>query len=248
MCKASNGPRREESVGSAAAPLAVTLRPCSTAMADSETAALDTLCELFPRRSRPDLRRYLVAANSDLERAFRAIENGKLDSERPSKRSRTRTANDGLAQWVKSRKRSGAAADDGGVLILSDSDEEDGPAPSSAAGSKPAPPKPPLKSAFDLLKPAERPPPAPDTPSTHVNLPPLTLRTPDMVAKHTEGLVTLVENALPTELASRLYVKMVRESVGEGQGEACQSKTSGSRNPQLGVFGSPGTLPNFAER
>jgi hypothetical protein len=40
-----------------------------------------------------------------------------------------------------------------------------------------------------------------------------------MVAKHTGGLVTLVENALPPELASRLYVKMVKESLGEGEGE-----------------------------
>ncbi|GAA5988349.1 hypothetical protein JCM10908_002177 [Rhodotorula pacifica] len=186
--------------------------------------SLDTLCQLFPDRKRTDLERYLAASQNSLERAFTAIERNLLDregSDRPKKRARTRSKDAGLGAWLAPPRTS----DDKAVIVLEDSDEE----PSTARSSSLQPPnqgghcrqgtQAPIKSAFDLLKPQERSAPPPTAPSTHVNLPPLTLRTPEMVAKHTGGLVTLVENALPQELASRLYVKMVKESLGEGEGE-----------------------------
>ncbi|POY69912.1 hypothetical protein BMF94_7092 [Rhodotorula taiwanensis] len=186
-----------------------------------DTEAIDTLQELFPQRSRTDLERYLAASQQNLERAFQAIDRGLLDDARPKKRARTRRGSNGLAARI--GKRDGVTTD-AGVLVLNDSDDEvqlSGPAavfPGELDRTRSAPAKP-VRSAYELLKPAERPT-QPEPPvATHVNLPPLTLRTSDMVAKHTKGLVTLVENALPQELASRLYVKMVKESLGEGEGD-----------------------------
>lgn len=186
-----------------------------------DTEAIDTLQELFPQRRRTDLERYLAASQQNLERAFQAIDRGLLDDARPKKRARTRGGSNGLAAWI--GKRDGVTTD-AGVLVLDDSDDEvqlSGPAavfPGELDRTRSAPAKP-VRSAYELLKPAERPT-QPEPPvATHVNLPPLTLRTSDMVAKHTKGLVTLVENALPQELASRLYVKMVKESLGEGEGD-----------------------------
>ncbi|GAA5835127.1 hypothetical protein JCM11251_000169 [Rhodosporidiobolus azoricus] len=180
---------------------------------------LETLRALFPTRSSITLRRFLTASNNNVERAFAALERGALD-DRPAKRARRKGASGGLDVWLGGRGGSGSKEVE--ELVLSDSsDEEDKPNVKSAP-----PPTKPFKSAYDLLKPsvASYPPstaptPAPLPPTPHVNLPPLRLTSAAMIAEHTNGLVTLVENVLPVELASRLYVKTVRESSGEGEGE-----------------------------
>lgn len=86
-----------------------------------------------------------------------------------------------------------------------------------------APPQPPpakkeaQRSAFDLLRPPSSTPAAAPAP-----LPPLVLSTPALVSQHTGGLCTLIENVLPKELAARLFLRMMRESAGEG-GPGCAS-------------------------
>ncbi|GAA5821339.1 hypothetical protein JCM3770_006254 [Rhodotorula araucariae] len=189
--------------------------------AEDEATRLDTLQALFPSRPRADLRRYLSASRGDLDRAFRALDHGQeivsASSDLPPKK-RVRTRGTGaLDAWV--RPTPGARTSD--VLVL-DSSSDDGDSAPATAGVR--------KSAFDALRaqPAASsssapPPPPPPTP-THVNLPPLTLATPALVAHHTRGLVTLVENALPPELAARLFVRMVRESTGEGEGDGPWTK------------------------
>ncbi|BGP17155.1 hypothetical protein JCM10213v2_005171 [Rhodosporidiobolus nylandii] len=182
---------------------------------------LDTLRALFPHLSTPTLQKYLTASSFNLERAFAAIERGALDSDtsRPAKRKRTRGGSEGLSAWLgaKGGRRSGEAAEV--VVLSSDSDEEEEKKPSispSSASQKP------LKSAYDALRPpptASLPQNEQTTQQSHVNLPPLELTSPQMIAEHTRGLVTLVENALPPELAARLFVRMVEESLGEGEGE-----------------------------
>lgn len=195
-----------------------------TSMSDNE--AVETLSQLFPHRSRSDLARYLAASQNNVERAFAAIERGSLDhgvgrSDGPrKKRKRTRSNDDAgrIGAWLAPPLPLRKTSEDSAVLVLDDSD-------SDAAAGPPPPPAtrrdagPAVKSAFDLLKPPGDRATTTTTTASHVNLPPLTLRNADMVAKHTGGLVTLVENALPPELASRLYVKMVKESLGEGEGE-----------------------------
>lgn len=179
----------------------------------SQAEQLDTLQALFPSHSRSLLAKYLAASSYNVERAFAAIERNEaiVEAGGSRKRRRKKVENEGLAGWIRRDKQ----VKTGEVLILSDSEDDKDPLPSAPATSK---------SAFDLLKPSRTPATASQPAPTHVNLPPLTVSTPALVAKHTNGLVTLVEDALPPELAARLYVKMVKESVGEGEGDrACQS-------------------------
>ncbi|GAA5901989.1 hypothetical protein JCM6882_000161 [Rhodosporidiobolus microsporus] len=179
--------------------------------------ALGTLQALFPLHSAAQLQRYLAGSNGNLERAFLAVERGALE-ERPTKRPRVKDSGGGLDVWLgKSEGRSRQVEE----LVLSDSSDEDEPVKADvnivSASKKP------FKSAYDVLKPSvasystTAPTATPRPTSQHVNLPSLVLTSPEMVRQQTNGLVTLVENVLPAGLASRLYVKMVRESLGEGE-------------------------------
>ncbi|GAA5903495.1 uncharacterized protein JCM6883_005019 [Sporobolomyces salmoneus] len=190
-------------------------------MSDKEEA-LSTLTALFPRQSTKNLIKYLEASNYNLERAYRATERGD-EAIVTTKSKRRKIDNPGSGQlksWLK--KDSSEEAE---VLVLSDSDEEP---PSRSSSTVPiASSKPPTKSAFSLLRPPKSFPSATPTSTTiqanstatHINLPPLRLTTAQMIAKETRGLITLVENALPEELASRLFVRMVEASRGTGKGD-----------------------------
>ncbi|GAA5935916.1 uncharacterized protein JCM15063_001848 [Sporobolomyces koalae] len=178
--------------------------------------ALSTLTALYPQHSETTLRRYLDASNGNVERAFRAIERG--DEIITSKAKRRKVEPRGIEAWINKAETSAAS-----VIVLSDSDDE--------PDAKPPVPLPaeqrPVKSAFAALRrPQSYPTSAPtsttiqtNSSATHVNLPPLRLTTPAMIAKETRGLITLVENALPEELASRLFVRMVEASRGTGNGD-----------------------------
>ncbi|GAA5927662.1 hypothetical protein JCM1841_006076 [Sporobolomyces salmonicolor] len=183
---------------------------------------VSTLQALFPSHPRASLQKWLDASSGNLERAFAAIERGEhalVSSQRPTKRRRVDSA--GLEQWLGRENRRTEQGTEVLVLDSSSDDEQVRPPAKLSEGPPPVPSKP-LKSAFDLLRAPSStadPAAAASSASPHTNLPPLVLATPAMVAKHTGGLVTLVENALPPELASRLYVRMVQASVGEGTGE-----------------------------
>lgn len=187
------------------------------------TTALDTLCALFPDRPRSDLSTYLASSHGNLDRAFRAIEARQSivhGSSGPHKRART-PARGGLDAWIR------PARTESEVLVLSDSDDDDGGPVRGDEQTSKKPRKEPSKSAFDVLRSApaaasspsststsSAPPPAP----AYISLPPLVLPSPALVAQHTRGLVTLVEDALPPELAARLFARCVSESRGEGPG------------------------------
>ncbi|GEM08032.1 ubiquitin system component Cue [Rhodotorula toruloides] len=179
----------------------------------SQAEQLNTLQALFPSHGRSLLAKYLAASNYNVERAFAAVERNEaiVEAGGSRKRRRTKVDNEGLAAWVRKDKQ----ATLGDVLVLSDSDDDEDPLPPARMTSK---------SAFDMLKSSKASATASQPAPTHVNLPPLSVSTPALVAKHTNGLVTLVENALPPELAARLYVKMVKESVGEGEGDRSWSQ------------------------
>ncbi|GAA6014148.1 hypothetical protein JCM11491_004120 [Sporobolomyces phaffii] len=192
-------------------------------MADKDEA-LSTLSALYPARSRATLTKYLDASNWNLERAFRAIERGDeaIVTHQSQSQSKRRKVESGLKHWL-------TQDDAREVLVLSDSDDEPPPSdpPALASATNPAARPAPVKSAFTLLRPPRSFPTSNPTSTTiqanstatHINLPPLRLSTPAMIAKETRGLVTLVENALPDELASRLFVRMVEASRGTYPGE-----------------------------
>jgi len=193
----------------------------------SAEEALDTLTALFPQHSTTLLKQYLNASNQDVARAFRAIERGQESI--VTSKSKRRKVDSGLKDWLKRDNKVEQAE----VLVLSDSEEEESRNEEDNKLSSLQPTtnnelNPPIKSAFTLLKPpksfSSNPNPTSTTIqansiATHVNLPPLRLTTPAMITRETRGLITLVENALPEELASRLFVRMVEASRGEGKGD-----------------------------
>ncbi|GAA5953275.1 hypothetical protein JCM3765_007460 [Sporobolomyces pararoseus] len=191
-------------------------------MSDKQEA-LSTLITLYPQHSTKTLTKYLEASNYNLERAYRAIERG--DQAIVTSKAKRRKVESGLKDWLKQDNTAGSGS--GEVLVLSDSDEETKPTtlpppPSTNVESS----KPAVKSAFALMRapksfPATAPTPTiqANSTATHINLPPLRLTTPAMIAKETKGLITLVENALPEELASRLFVRMVEASRGTSEGD-----------------------------
>lgn len=193
----------------------------------SAEEALDTLTALFPQHSTTLLKQYLNASNQDVSRAFRAIERGQESI--VTSKSKRRKVDSGLKDWLKRDNKVEQAE----VLVLSDSEEDESRNEEDNKLSSLQPTtnnelNPPIKSAFTLLKPpksfSSNPNPTSTTIqansiATHVNLPPLRLTTPAMITRETRGLITLVENALPNELASRLFVRMVEASRGEGKGD-----------------------------
>lgn len=204
-------------------------------MSDAEEA-LATLVSLYPQHPREILSKYLEASHYNLERAYRAIERG--DQAIVTNRAKRRkVVESGLKSWLKSDAIS--IDHEAEVLVLSDtSDEEKSPPPQTRSSRpphrthSPAPKdvtsssKGPIRSAFEIMRaPKSFPKSSPtatiqaNSTATHINLPPLRLSTPAMIAKETRGLITLVENALPEDLASRLFVRMVEASTGSGQGD-----------------------------
>ncbi|GAA6064288.1 hypothetical protein JCM10212_000722 [Sporobolomyces blumeae] len=205
-------------------------------VATANDDALDTLTALFPNTDRATLEQYLAASNGNLERAHRAIERGDRIVSHADSASRRRKRTDvGLEEWLKPKRARETAparqADGPDVLVLSDSDDGVEPSrahftPTTSKATVTTTTKPPVQSAFAVLRPPRSFSSLPTTATTtppaapHVNLPPLALATPAMIARETRGMITLVENALPEELASRLFVKMVEASRGEVGGEA----------------------------
>ncbi|GAA5829374.1 hypothetical protein JCM3766R1_001077 [Sporobolomyces carnicolor] len=186
-------------------------------MSGDRHEALSTLIALYPRHSSKTLGKYLEASNYNLERAYRAIEKG--DAAIITNTVKRRKVESGIKDWLKPNSEQPGPSE---VLVLSDSDDEEATPPARSNV-----PKPPVKSAFSLLRaPKSFPTTVPtsttiqaNSTATHINLPPLRLSTPAMIAKETRGLITLVENALPEELASRLFVRMVEASRGTAEGD-----------------------------
>lgn len=189
----------------------------------SADPALAELASIFPTHSRSTLRRILTASQGNLERATLALLDRGGDRAlvgQTNSRKRARPNSEGRLQgWLRAPVAVTMQREDKGkgkaeMLELSDSDE-DLPAPADI------PP-----SAFTKLR---APPPA-SLPS-QTALPPLTLATPELVFKHTGGLCTLIPDFLPKELAGRLFLKLLRESRGEGEGPACELRRRiGQRN------------------
>lgn len=188
----------------------------------NDVESLSILSALYSRHSVVQLKQYLDASNGNVERAVRAIDRGHQAI--VTSKAKRRKVESGIKDWLHREGRTATGSTE--VLVLSDSDDEEQPSTSTLVD----PPlstetKPPVKSAFTLLRPPRSFPSPQNTSTTiranstatHINLPPLRLTTPAMISKETRGLITLVENALPEELSSRLYVRMVEASRGTGK-------------------------------
>lgn len=158
-----------------------------------EQSSLELLAAVFPDESQESLRAALKRARGNVQLATNSIL--QLDGEQLSQQSKR----SGLSSWLgivptQKRQRTLLVRGNSSAKIASTS-----------------------KNAFDVLKP-----PAPATTiSTPTALPALSLTTPEMIRIHTGGLCTLIPNVLPAELAARLFVRMVEESVGGDKKGGC---------------------------
>lgn len=181
-----------------------------------DDTALQTLQAIFPAHPTSQLQRVLIASGGSVERASAALLGDAPVVSSSSSRGVKRVKINKLDRW------------------LSGKSPEEQPRPSKQTRAKASPSNeghgaptasPATTSAFTRLRapslPTPQPPPA-------VNLPPLRLSTPEMIQHHTGGLITLIPSVLPTELASRLYARMVRESEGAAEAgkEPCESSKS----------------------
>ena len=162
-----------------------------------EQAKLDLLAAMFQDESAESLRAYLKRARGDVQLATNSIL--QLDGDPAPQQSKR----GGLGSWLgiapaQKRQRT--------LLVKGNSSAK------SATTSK---------NAFDLLKP---PSPVIAAPTTAA-LPALPLTTSEMIRIHTNGLCTLIPNVLPTELAARLFVRMVEESTGADKKGGCSSRS-----------------------
>lgn len=176
----------------------------------ADPSALQTLQAIFPAHSITELARILVASSNNLERATTALLGDApiVSAAASSSKALKRPREPKLDGWLQGAalKKEAPPATRRAKEVNQSSNSATGPSAFSLLRSLPSP------SSLPLPKP----PPA-------VNLPPLTLSTPALIAEHTHGLITLIPNVLPTELASRLYKTMVEESEGKaGAKEACE--------------------------
>lgn len=177
----------------------------------ADPSALQTLEAIFPSHSTTELGRILVASHNNLERATTA-----LLGDAPIVSATASTA--------KSLKRPRELKLDGWLKGTAHVKKAEPPATQRAKETKSSSSSTTAPSAFSLLRslPSSSTLPSPNPPPP-INLPPLTLSTPAMIAEHTHGLVTLIPNVLPADLASRLFKTMVEESEGKaGTKEACE--------------------------
>lgn len=172
-----------------------------------DDGAIDTLQAIFPAHDSATLKRFLAASNGNIERAVQALlQPDALVSHNDSggKRAVKRRKVEKLDGWLKGSKEAKKP-----VKSLPPSSVQ----PSSSNLE-------PLKSAFALMKPSAYQPEqvarsssaSTPQPPLAANLPPLRLTTAEQIANHTHGMITLIHNVLPVDLANRLYLRMVEES------------------------------------
>lgn len=180
--------------------------------------SLQVLVDVFPDELRSELQRVLQASRGNLERATNAIlarTNSSTES-RPTKRKKTA----GLDAWLGTKTAKAAVAPSGAAFFKAGTGRDVDAAEGDQGSS--------MKSAFELLAQSSAASRASEVVAPQpAQLPPLTLATAEQVAQATNGLCTLVLDVLPKELAARLFLRMVRESLGEEDGHACASHGTG---------------------
>jgi hypothetical protein len=172
----------------------------------SESESIELLAQIFPFSSATSLSSILSSCGGDLTRATNVL----LSSESAkggtgsSGSNNKRKVGGGLDAWLSG----GTIGSSNQSKKKRDDREKYSEGPRIVKGT----PAPNGSNAFNSLLP---PPPV----EASTNRPPLDLETAEMIHLHTGGLCKLVLNVLPKDLASRLFLKMVKESVGD-EGEA----------------------------
>ncbi|KAM0789174.1 hypothetical protein ACM66B_000022 [Microbotryomycetes sp. NB124-2] len=177
-------------------------------------AALSTLESIFPDRNQDELLRFLQASSYNVERACSALLQGDHalfrhgDRLSESKRKRQRASDVGLKAWL-GRVGDEQAQDRTVAKQHDSSDQADKRQKINVQHN--------VKSAFEVMqqsattaKTATTS--AATTATATQNLPVLRLTNDKMIREHTQDLITLIPNVLPTELASRLFLSMISES------------------------------------
>lgn len=162
-----------------------------------ESESIDMLTSIFPSHSKSDIIKYFNASNKNLERTTLALLSGNeasivTESSKNKGKNKRKPEAEGLGNWLGISKKK---------------------LTKSTISCKPVEPTTPIKSAFSVLRsePIASTSTLPSTPS----LPPLILGTDDLIELHTMGLCTLIPNVLSKSLASRLFLRMVKDSIGE---------------------------------
>lgn len=171
--------------------------------------AIELLASIFPSHSATSLSSILSSCGGDLQRATDAILSD-VGSAGPTGSSNSKKRG-GLDAWLskpsigsskaitkKQRRIPEIGGDMYGPRVVKGT--------ASTSGS--------TFSILDSLKPAP--------PLVLPPLPPLILNTAEMIELHTGGLCQLVTNVLPKDLASRLFLRMVKESLGDDGGVGCE--------------------------
>ncbi|KDE06143.1 hypothetical protein MVLG_03558 [Microbotryum lychnidis-dioicae p1A1 Lamole] len=203
--------------------------------------AIDTLAAIFPQLPRSTLQRFFVASSRDLERATTALL-GRDDNVKPvSAAGRLVTTWDSTGLRAVKRKRIEKL--DHWLKPASSSTMRLPARSRGEASTRPTSPKREVETtltstvdAYQLLqrKPTSKTPKLSANSTTTIplgglantttgagttptHLPPLTLSTPEAIAKHTRGRIILIPNVLPKELASMLFQSMLDENDGRAQ-------------------------------
>ena len=193
------------------------LHPRSHFQMDKDELDTDTLIVMLRSLldglevSNEDLLIALTAARGDIHKAASKIrqEGSSSSSERVQDASSKRKKPLSISQWLKSpngtessikrRRVENVTPEPREVFYVSDSSDSESP-----KWKSPKYPTKPVKNLNDVLRPP------PSTRPSAPKLPPMTLGTPDVIAKHTP--TTMHHNILPPEMACRLFYVMLDEA------------------------------------
>lgn len=161
----------------------------------TELESLELLTSIFPSHSKSDIIKYFNASNKNLERTTLALLNGNessivTESSKSKGKNKRESEAEGLGNWLGITKKKPTKST------------------TSSSSSKPV-----VKSAFSVLR--SEPIASTSTLPSTTPQPPLILGTNELIDLHTKGLCTLIPNVLSKSLASRLFLRMVKDSLGE---------------------------------
>ncbi|KAL8279811.1 hypothetical protein RQP46_007661 [Phenoliferia psychrophenolica] len=180
---------------------------------------LDLLRAVFPSVPISELERVLAASRQSVERATNALLARSDSDARPSKRQKS--SGGGLDSWLGTKR-----AKDGAPAPAGAGEDRSG-AGFFKAGTAAKPKKEnessASKSAFEVLAEgaSSR---ASEVVAPAAALPPLNLSTPEEVSRATDGHCTLILDVLPRDLAARLFLRMVQDSLGGEDGKGAWEK------------------------
>ncbi|KAM0750646.1 hypothetical protein T439DRAFT_325702 [Meredithblackwellia eburnea MCA 4105] len=188
--------------------------------------ALSTLRSMFPSDEETTLLRFLDASRGDLQRATNAL------LSREGRETKRRKTESGIKGWLStgSNNRQNSSKPttnwfkEGSFAVASSSAKQQAAAPTKSANAFTT-----LLSSSSTLSPSKTKPETSTIASKAAKLPPLLLSTPSQVSQATNGLLTLIPDVLPKELATTLFLSLLEESKG-GKGAGGEKGRAWQKN------------------